>query len=102
VILFVAGAFIGMAVMVLVAFGRPRAAWRQEAEPRHYTYNAIHLLSVAAGILAAWGIAAALPRVLSFVATPLLANLIYQSMIALEMMLSEAERPTGTARRIRG
>lgn len=91
VILFVAGAFVGMAVMTVVAFGGLRAAWRQEPDPRRYTYGAIHLLSVAAGMLAAWGIAAALPRVASFVITPLLANVVYQSLIGLEVLLSEAD-----------
>jgi hypothetical protein len=91
VILFVAGAFTGMAVMTVVAFGGPRAAWRPEAEPRRYTYGAIHLLSVAAGMLAAWGIAASLPRVPSFVVTPLLANVIYQGLIGVEVMLAEAD-----------
>jgi hypothetical protein len=62
VILFVAGAFTGMAATVLIAFGGVRATWQKGEEPRRYAYGAVHLLSVTLGILAAWAIAATLPR----------------------------------------
>lgn len=94
VLLFVSGALSGMALTVLVAFGgRPFAVWRQGEEPRRFAYGAVHIVAVFAGVLAAWGIAAALPRALSFIFTPMLANLVYQGVIALEVTLSLAQAP---------
>lgn len=97
VVAYLAGALVGMGVIILAGFGGPRS----EFEPRslhRYAAGAIHVVSVCAATSLGWLAALVLePRWLAFAAAGTAATSAYQLLLALEVALS-ARRDEGETR----
>jgi hypothetical protein len=88
---FIAGALCGMAVTVLLAFGRPTATWTQQQQRRH-AVGAIHVLSVGGAVALGWGVAVAISdKVLAYLASGVAAVIAYQLLLGMEVALSTAD-----------
>ena len=90
ILLFVGGAFTGMLITVLLAFEGVMAGlpdWQQE---NRYAFGAIHLVSVAIAIGTAHLLVALLPGGWDFFFAAVGATIVYQLLLALEVMVSSA------------
>lgn len=84
---FLAGALLGMAAIVFVSFGGPRATWEDRGIVSR-AYGAVHLGSVAAAVAAGWLLTALLHGPLAFLAASLVAVVVYNLLLGLELALS--------------
>lgn len=83
---YLGGALLGMALIVAASFGGLRSTSGDVGLVRR-AYGAIHVLSVVAGVLTGWLLAAVLDGVLSFLAASFAAVVIY-NLLALEVAFS--------------
>lgn len=87
---YLAGALLGMAVIVVVSFGGLRSTWVDIGLVRR-AYGAIHALSVVSAVLVGWLLAAVLDSVVAFLLASLAAVVVYHLLLAVEVALSNAD-----------
>jgi hypothetical protein len=87
---YLGGALAGMAVIVIVCFGRWRATWSDVGLVRR-AYGAIHLVSVLAAVLIGWMAAALVSGAPAFALASFAAVVVYNLLLALEVGLSIAD-----------
>lgn len=86
-IAYLGGALLGMAVVIVVAFGGVHALWRRRGTEQA-AFGAIHLVSVALGVAAGAGVGTHVAGPLGWGLASLVGVLVYQALLALEVSLS--------------
>jgi hypothetical protein len=90
---FIGGVLSAMAVVILVTFGGPNEPQRAPTLNRN-AVGAIHLLSVVGGLIAAWAITSTIDSAAwAYLVSGLVAILVYQLLLGLEIVASIRARP---------
>jgi len=86
IVLYVLGALTALTVVIVVAFGPWRFRYAPGNEPRRHPLGMLHLPSIVLGVTAGWVVTHRLAGHDAFYVAPLAAVLLFELVLALEIM----------------